>query len=168
MNVVLVDENDSPIGVKEKLTAHIDGDLHRAFSVFLFTPQGLLLQQRAESKYHCGGLWSNTVCSHPKPGEDIIDAGKRRVKEELGIDAPRLQNIGHLLYRANVGDLIEHEYDHILIGRMNRVSCNPNREEVQDLAVRPFNQVLKDVKQNPRKYTPWFRLILEKDIVKKE
>jgi isopentenyl-diphosphate delta-isomerase len=119
-DVILVDSNDAPIGTMEKLEAHQKGALHRAFSVFAFNGRGeLLLQRRAPHKYHSAGLWTNTCCSHPAPGEDTEAAAHRRLQEEMGFDCP-ITHIGSLTYRTEFANgLIEHEFDHIFIGRFD-------------------------------------------------
>ena len=113
--VILVDENDNQVGVMPKLEAHQKGLLHRAFSVFIFNSKyELLLQKRASSKYHSGGLWTNTCCSHPREGEEILDAAKRRLIEEMGIDTS-LRKVHDFIYKAELdNDLTEHEFDHVL------------------------------------------------------
>ena len=116
--VILVDKNDHQIGTMGKLQAHVEGKLHRAFSVFLFNNEGeLILQQRALSKYHSGGLWTNTCCSHPSPNEDLKDAVNRRLEEELNLKNIETIEIGSVLYKAEFGNgLTEHEYDYVFIG----------------------------------------------------
>src|SRR5689334_7965348 len=110
--VVLVDERDREVGTMPKLAAHAEGALHRAFSVFVLNAAGeLLLQRRAAAKYHCGGLWTNSCCGHPRPGEPVADAARRRLREEMGFDC-ELASVGSFVYRAEVGGgLVEHEYD---------------------------------------------------------
>ena len=120
--VILVNEADEPLGEMEKLKAHEQNKLHRAFSVFVFSKNKnnkwqLLLQKRALNKYHCGGLWTNTCCSHPQPGESVLDAGLSRLKEELGIDDIQLKDAGSFIYQADFPNgLSEHELDHVLVG----------------------------------------------------
>src|SRR4051812_39251181 len=120
--IVLVDEQDRPLGTCAKMAAHVNGGrLHRAFSVFLFDAQGrMLLQQRAMTKYHFSGLWTNACCSHPRPGEAVIVAARRRVREELGVDV-ELKVVLSFVYRAEDprSGLTEHEYDHVLVGRLD-------------------------------------------------
>ncbi len=169
--VVLVDENDNPVGVMEKLEAHKrGGTLHRAFSVLVFNERGdLMLQLRSKKKYHAGGLWTNTVCSHPLPGEDVTKAARRRLIEEMGFTT-ELERIGSFIYRADVGNgLTEYEYDHVLIGYYNDPP-NPNPEEADGWKWMAFQDVLDDVERHPHLYTPWFRILLEKfgdDILKR-
>ncbi len=161
--VVLVDENDNEIGKEEKLKAHQNGGkLHRAISVFVFNTKGeLLLQRRALTKYHAPGLWANTCCSHPRPGESVKDAAKRRVKEEMGFEC-EVEEMFALIYKADVGNgLTEYEYDHIFIGIWEG-EPNPNPEEVSEWKWVKVEEIEKDIKQNPEKYTPWFRIIFPK------
>ena len=120
--VILVDENDKETGVEEKIKAHKDGKLHRAFSIFVFNIKGeLLLQKRAKEKYHSGGLWSNTCCGHPRPNESLEGAAHRRLKEEMGFECAlvHLKSAG-FIYKVKVNDLFEYEYDHIFVGKFNQ------------------------------------------------
>jgi len=161
-HVVLVDESDQPQGTAEKLQAHREGWLHRAFSVFVFDANDrLLLQQRAPGKYHCGALWSNTCCSHPRPGESPAEAADRRLREEMGFSCP-LTPVFSLHYREPVGDgLVEHEYDHVFVGRVDTVRVDPNPEEVSDWTWIAPSVLRADVAEHPDRYTPWFRLLLD-------
>ena len=115
--VVLVNEKDEAIGTMEKMAAHEKALLHRAFSVFVFNKNGdLLMQQRAHSKYHSGGLWTNTCCSHPRPGEHVADAANRRLQEEMGFTTS-LNKAFDFTYKAAFDNgLTEHEFDHVFIG----------------------------------------------------
>src|SRR5919205_4313288 len=119
--LILVDAQDRELGVKEKLQAHVEGALHRAVSVFVFDGGGrLLLQKRAPTKYHSAGLWSNTACGHPRPGESTLAAARRRLREEMGFDC-ELREAFQFLYRAELdGELVEHEYDHVFVGVHDR------------------------------------------------
>ena len=128
--VILVDEQDRPIGLMEKQAAHIGPHLHRAFSVFIFNSKGeLLLQQRALSKYHSPGLWTNTCCSHPRAGETLEEATSRRLKEEMGMSCP-IHEVYTFIYMAPVGQgLTEHEFDHVFIGQSDDIPAI-NTEEV--------------------------------------
>lgn len=166
-NVILVDENDTPIGVEEKLVAHQKGLLHRAFSVFVFNEKGeLLIQKRAKAKYHSGGLWTNTVCSHQSPGEETETAAHRRMKEEMGFDCS-VREVGSLLYKTDFDNgLTEHEFDHILIGEYNGEIDQVNPEEVEDWKWIAPTELLADMKNNPDTYTYWFKLAIE-DVLKK-
>ena len=128
--VILVNEQDAPIGVMEKMEAHKTGTLHRAFSIFIFNSQGeMLLQQRAKGKYHSGGLWTNACCSHPQPGEQVEKAAERRLMEELGFSTS-LEKVFDFLYKAGLDNgLTEHEFDHVFVGEYNG-AINFNTEEV--------------------------------------
>lgn len=161
--VIIVDADDNALGTMEKLKAHQDGVLHRAFSVLLFNDNDeLLIHQRAASKYHSPSLWTNSYCSHPKPGETTEDAAIRRAMEEMGI-ACSPQFLYKFLYEvAFDNDLIEHELDHVFIGRFNGVP-SPNPEEVSDWKYISMEQLLEDVRQQPSAYTHWFKLILQHD-----
>lgn len=163
--VILVNEKDKKIGIGEKLEVHKKGKLHRAFSIFLFDKKKrLLLQKRAKTKYHSGGLWSNTCCSHPRPGEKIEKAAQRRLKEEMGIGA-NLKKIMKVHYRLKVGDLIENEIDHIFIGFFEG-KPRPNKNEVEGWQWKKINEIIKDQKKNPKKYTSWFKILFPKVIKK--
>jgi len=161
-SVVLVTENDEPLGTAEKLRAHREGLLHRAFSVFLFDEEGrLLLQQRAEDKYHSGGLWSNTCCSHPRPGETSVEAARRRLPEEMGFEA-EITPAFEKMYRLPVGDnLVEHEYDHVFLGTVSDPAVRPNPDEVADWAWVQPGELRDDVATRPQRYTSWFRILLD-------
>ena len=161
-NVILVDLHDHEIGTKKKLKAHLDGDLHRALSVFLFNGKGQwLLQKRALGKYHSSGLWTNTCCSHPRPSESALDAAQRRLKEEMGITS-ELTPLFTFIYRAELdSNLIEHEFDHVFVGRFNGDPL-PNPEEVADWKWIDYDELKQDVAAHPHNYTAWFKLILER------
>ncbi|NNE36110.1 MAG: isopentenyl-diphosphate Delta-isomerase [Rhodothermales bacterium] len=156
--VILVDSNDREIGTEEKMAAHKTGVLHRAFSAFVIRDDGhMLLQRRADSKYHSAGLWSNTCCSHPRPGESVLDAAHRRMMEEMGMTVP-LQKAFAFTYRAELQDeLVEHEYDHVLIGRSN-TTPEPAAEEVSDWRWEPPHRILSELSRKPAEYTVWFRI----------
>ncbi len=158
--VVLVDQQDNPIGEGEKLATHQEGKLHRAVSVFLFNSQGdLLIQQRALCKYHCGGLWSNTCCGHPRPGELPLAAAGRRLFEEMGIRCP-LKKTFDFIYRVELDQgLIEHEFDHVFTGQFEG-EIQPNPMEVQAWKWITIAELLRDFEQNPHLYTFWFKTIL--------
>ena len=161
--VILVDERDKQIGKEEKLKAHELGLLHRAFSVFLFRKVGdeiqLLMQQRANHKYHCPGLWANTCCSHPREGEDISDAGKRRLHEEMGIAIDQLFEVGSFQYKVEFENgLTENEIDHVLIGRFDLDKVNLNKDEVENIQWISLQELEKEFDRNPTTVTPWFRL----------
>jgi isopentenyl-diphosphate delta-isomerase len=156
--VVLVDKNDHAIGEMEKLLAHQQGALHRAFSVFIFNDQGeLLLQQRAENKYHGGGLWTNTCCSHPQWGEDIRLSAMERLNFEMGIKCD-LKMVYSFIYNEPVeNNLIEHELDYVLVGHSNSIPLI-NKEEVKSYKWAKPEVILSDIKQHPSHYTIWFQL----------
>ncbi|MCR9174301.1 MAG: isopentenyl-diphosphate Delta-isomerase [bacterium] len=159
--VILVDENDQEVGQMEKMEAHEKGLLHRAFSIFLFNDNNeLLLQQRAHSKYHSGGLWTNTCCSHPRAGESVLDASNRRLMEEMGIQAKMKEQFS-FIYRAELdNDLTEHELDHVVFGSFNgEPSINP--EEVAAWKYVSMKEIEADMKKHPENYTEWFRIVFD-------
>lgn len=161
-NVILVDTHDMPVGQMEKMEAHLKGDLHRALSILIFNNKGeVLLQQRAFSKYHTPGLWSNTACSHPRPGEVSLEAATRRLREEMGI-AAELKESFDFIYKAHFENgLIEHEYDHVFFGTFDGVpAINP--EEANDYKWMNPVDLMEDMRSNPEVYTVWFRIIMEK------
>ncbi len=162
--VILVDSNDNPIGTMEKIEAHEKALLHRAISVFIFNSEGKwLLQQRTYDKYHSKGLWTNTSCSHPFPGEDSIAAANRRLHEEMGMQAD-LKEVFSFTYKQELENgLTEHEFDHVFIGYSNTFPVtNPN--EVMDYKYLTTKELADAVKQNPENYTAWFKLIFERVI----
>ncbi len=168
--VILVDEFDNELGEMEKMEAHEKAELHRAFSVFIFNDNNqLMLQQRALSKYHSPGLWTNTCCSHPRPDEEVLEAGHRRLMEEMGFDCP-LEKIFDFVYKAkfDVG-LTEHEFDHVLFGRY---SGDPviNPDEVHDWKWMNMDEIAKEMQSHPEKYTIWFRIAFDRvyDFLKKK
>ena len=154
--IILVNERDERTGTAEKMEAHRNGWLHRAFSVFIFNNRGeLLLQRRALNKYHSGGLWTNTCCSHPAPGEDTLLAAQRRLKEEMGFEAP-LSKIFDFVYRAEFENgLTEHEFDHVYAGEFNG-PVNFNKEEVSDYAYRSMSQIRETLEHEREIFTAWF------------
>lgn len=160
VEVILVDELDNELGAMEKLEAHRLGVLHRAFSVFLFNREGeLLMQRRSEEKYHSPGLWTNTCCSHPKPGEVVLAAAHRRLQEEMGMTA-EVSPAFTVLYRAEFPNgLVEHELDHVLIGSYDgEPRVDPS--EVGEWKYAPRSAIEAEVEENPERFTPWFKLIL--------
>lgn len=159
-HVVLVNENDEPIGVMEKMEAHREPHLHRAFSIFLFNQDNeMLLQKRALCKYHSGGLWTNACCSHPLPDEAVDNAAHRRLKEELGIGAP-LRKAFHFTYQAAFDNgLYEHEFDHVFIGSYSG-ELQPDPAEVADYCFKSIQEIKEDLKTVPEAYTPWFKIAL--------
>lgn len=158
--VVLVDEKDNPIGEMEKLMAHEQGRLHRAFSVFIFNAKGeLLLQQRANHKYHGADLWTNTCCSHPQWGEDVLGSAVERLNHEMGMDCG-LKWVYSFLYHAQVeNNLIEHELDHVFIGYSDQDPII-NMDEVQDYKWASVDHILMDMEKQPALYTFWFKQAL--------
>lgn len=161
VDVIIVDKNDNQIGTEEKIVAHQKGLLHRCFSIFLFNSKGqLLIQKRARSKYHSGGLWTNTCCSHPEPDRDLKEEAKRRLKEEMGIECD-LREIFSFIYKAKLGELTEYEFDHVFVGKFEG-EPKPDPTEAEDWKWVNPEELKKDVKENPEKYTHWFKLILER------
>jgi len=160
--VILVDEKDREIGVEEKMRAHEKGLLHRAFSILILNPKcQMLLQKRASSKYHSGGLWTNACCSHPRPGEEINEAAHRRLKEEMGFDC-ELKEIDSFIYRASFKNgLTEHEYDHVFLGFYDG-DVQINKEEADDYKWIDLKELREDIKKNPDAYTFWFKEIMKK------
>ena len=160
--VILVDMDDCEIGVMEKMEAHKQAVLHRAFSVFLFNPQGkMLLQQRALSKYHSAGLWTNTCCSHPRPGETLENAVSRRLMEEMGI-ATKVSKAFDFIYQAEwPNNLNEHEFDHVFIGNYN-ANVRPNHLEVANFVYQSIEEVEANLQSHPEKYTVWFKIAFPK------
>lgn len=158
--VVLVDLQDREVGAAGKLEAHRSGALHRAFSVFVFDGDGrVLLQRRALEKYHTGGLWSNTCCGHPRPGEELEAAAQRRLREEMGLGCTLERRFG-FVYQAEVGGgLVEHEYDHVLVGYHDG-EPQPDPSEVADWRWAGLSDVNADLRSRPAEYTPWFPLVL--------
>jgi len=157
--VILVDETDHPIGTMKKQEAHEKGLCHRAFSVFIIrkTDKGIetLLQRRHPDKYHCGGLWTNTCCSHPYPDEDTKAAAERRLYEEMGIST-KLNEVGVFHYIANFENgLTENEVDHVFVGEAVQMNFVPNTEEVVDYQWVSLSELEKLAKENPQHYTPW-------------
>src|SRR5688572_14586630 len=160
--VILVDENDNTIGTMEKMEAHRQGKLHRAFSVLLFNSEGeLLLQKRAKNKYHSAGLWTNTCCSHPAPGEKIEDAAARRLREEMGIDFKPSFSY-KFVYKAKLDKgLTEHELDHVFTGTFDGIPTI-NTAEVEDWKFVDLKWLREDLEKNPDLYTTWFKIIMDR------
>lgn len=164
--VILVDWDNNELGTMEKLEAHQKWVLHRAFSVFLFNDAGeLLIQKRAIGKYHCGGFWTNTVCSHQRVWEENLDAAVRRLKEEMWIIFTRqeLEVIWSEVYHADFSNgLIEHEYDFVIVGKYNgEVVISP--EEVMDYKWISLEDLKIEIEKNRKQFTPWFKLLIRKD-----
>jgi isopentenyl-diphosphate Delta-isomerase len=159
--VVLVDERDRELGACEKLRAHLEGALHRAFSVFVFDAAGrLLLQRRARGKYHSGGLWSNTACGHPRPGEATAAAARRRLREEMNLDC-ELRPAFSFIYRAELGGgLVEHEYDHVFFGTCDATPA-PDPSEVEDWRWVTIEELRRALGDEPASYSRWLKLAVE-------
>ena len=157
-HLILVDENDRPLGLCEKMEAHRKGLLHRAFSIFIFNRQGqMLLQQRALGKYHSGGCWTNACCSHPFPTEENREAALRRLQEEMGFTTP-LTKVFDFCYRADVENgLTEHEFDHVFVG-IYEGPVSINREEAMDYCYKSMSEIEESIALYPSRYTPWFRI----------
>lgn len=156
--LILVNENDQVVGVGEKIHIHQTGALHRAFSVYIFNSSDqLLLQKRSSTKYHSKGLWTNTCCGHPRLGESIEEASRRRLGEEMGFDC-EVRKVFEFIYHAKLDNgLYEHEFDHVMIGRFND-SPTPNREEVDEWKWVDLTTVRLDMEKHAEDYTYWFRV----------
>ncbi len=164
--VILVDENDNQIGLMPKMEAHEKAVLHRAFSVFIFNKKGeLMLQQRAAHKYHSPLLWTNTCCSHQRDGETNIEAGTRRLQEEMGFTTD-LKEVFSFVYKAPFDNgLTEHELDHVMVGAFEEAP-EINIEEVQSYKWMPLEAVKKDIEKSPEIYTEWFKIIFKESYQK--
>ena len=160
--VVLVDELDNKVGLMEKMEAHINPTLHRAVSIFIFNSKNeMLLQQRALSKYHTPGLWTNTCCSHPRDGESLHDATKRRLQEEMGMQC-ELKEAFSFIYKADVMQgLVEHEFDHVFIGTSDDLPII-NKDEVESFRYDTVENIKADIERNPQNYTAWFKIAFDK------
>ena len=160
--VVLVDDSNNQVGLMPKMEAHLKGVLHRAFSVIIFNDNGeVMLQKRASTKYHTPSLWSTTCCSHQRENEDNISAGKRRLNEEMGF-ITQLYDFESFIYKVSFSNgLIEHEFDHILVGIYNGLP-NINLDEVDEWKWISIDELVNDMKDNSEKYTAWFKIIINK------
>jgi len=160
--VILVDTSDREIGTMEKMEAHRKGVLHRAFSIFVFnSKQELMLQRRAFHKYHSGGLWTNTCCSHPRAGESLEYATQRRLQEEMGFTC-KVQKAFDFMYEAHLDhNLIEKELDHVFIG-FSDVQPKINPEEVAEWKYLSLDAIKKEISEQPDTYTAWFKIILNR------
>ncbi|WP_438965627.1 isopentenyl-diphosphate Delta-isomerase [Flavobacterium sp.] len=160
--VILVDINDEPLGLMDKMAAHEQALLHRAFSVFVLNDQNeVMLQQRASHKYHSPLLWTNTCCSHQRAGESNIQAGKRRLEEEMGFKT-ELKELFHFIYKAPFDNgLTEHELDHVMIGYSNEAP-KINKEEVESWKWMKIEDIKNDMQIHPEIYTVWFKIIFDK------
>jgi isopentenyl-diphosphate delta-isomerase len=162
--LILVDKNDRELGFIEKEEAH-KGDLplHRAFSIFIFNSRGeMLIQKRSTEKKTFSGIWANACCSHPRKGEHLEDAIKRRLKEELGF-VTQLRELFSFVYKARMGEWGEHELDHVFLGRYDG-PVKPNKDEIEEWKFVSIDELKKDVRQNPDKYGAWFKLAYERVI----
>lgn len=162
MDVILVDEQDKPIGTMGKMEVHEKAILHRAFSIFIFNDKGeILLQKRADNKYHSAGLWTNTCCSHPRPGEDTLDAAQKRLEEEMGFTTS-LAKAFAFIYKAPFDNgLTEHEYDHVFTGTYNG-AVHPNPQEVSDYCYQSIDVIKRNIDIQPGHFTEWFKIALPK------
>jgi len=162
MDVILVDENDEQIGTMGKIEVHQKALLHRAFSVFVFNDKGeILLHRRANKKYHSGGLWTNTCCSHPKPGEETLWAAENRLQEEMGFNTT-LKKAFDFIYKAPFDNgLTEYEFDHVFVGTYDGVIV-PNAEEVSDYCYKSVEEIKNSLESHPQKYTEWFKIAFPK------
>jgi isopentenyl-diphosphate delta-isomerase len=160
--VILVDREDNPVGTLPKMEAHEKGVLHRAFSVFILNQKGeLMLQQRALHKYHSPGLWTNTCCSHQREGEENLQAGTRRLEEEMGFSVP-LEELFSFIYKAPFDNgLTEHELDHVMLGYYEGIP-EINSDEVNAWKWMSLNEIASDLTVNPESYTVWFKIIFER------
>lgn len=156
--VTLVDENDNVVGSAEKIDAHRNPRLHRAFSIFIVNSNGeLLIQQRAAKKYHCPGMWANTCCGHPRPGELLEDAAHRRLREEMGFDTG-LVRIFSFIYKTEFNNgLTEMEYDHVFVGKWDGIP-KLNKDEAADYKWIQKEFLEEDIKNNPEIYASWFKI----------
>jgi len=157
--LILVDTHDNERGSGEKTEVHRKGELHRAFSIVIFSAEGkMLIQKRAKGKYHSGGQWSNACCGHPRLGEDIEKAAHRRLREELGFDCG-LRGIFQFVYKARLdGGITEYEYDHTFIGTYyGKMKSDPR--EVEDLKWIRMDTLTSEIRRHPQNYTPWFEII---------
>lgn len=160
--LILVYEKDSEIGMMEKMEVHRKGLLHRAFSIFIFNGKGeLLLQQRALSKYHSGGLWANACCSHPKVGEEILSAANRRLKEEMGFETTLLKAFDFTYHSTFENGLTEYEFDHVYTGIYDGTFI-PNKNEVMNFSFKPIGAIENLIKKNPENFASWFIIAFPK------
>lgn len=166
--VILVNEQDEEIGIEEKMPAHRKGLLHRAFSVMLYrynkeNKVEFLLQKRASGKYHCGGLWTNTCCSHPQPGQGLLESAKIRLKEELvdiDVDIINLKKIGSFIYKAEFQNgLTEYEFDHVLVAEYNAAPKFVNPQEISILEWLDLETIKNKYQSNADEFTPWFEQV---------
>lgn len=160
--VILVDENDNAIGVAGKMQAHKHGRLHRAFSIFIFNTKGeMLLQQRALTKYHSGGLWTNACCSHPLPGEEMMETIQQRLHEEMGFVTPIVKAFDFIYRTSFENGLTEYEFDHVYVGLYGGKVLYDTKE-VMDFCYKPMDEINASLQNEPGKYTSWFRIAFPK------
>ena len=161
--VVLVDTKDNEIALMDKMEAHKKGLLHRAFSVLIFNSENkFLIQRRAATKYHSAGLWSNTCCSHPSANETILEASHRRLKEEMGLTCEKLKKLYHFIYKIEFENgLSEHELDHVVVGHSNQEPIL-NPKEASEWKYISYEDLKKEISENPDQYTFWFKELFEK------
>jgi isopentenyl-diphosphate delta-isomerase len=162
MQVILVNEKDEAIGAMEKMEAHEKALLHRAFSIFIFNKKGeMLLQKRSDKKYHSAGLWTNTCCSHPQPGEELLLSATKRLQEEMGFETP-INKAFDFIYTAPFDNgLTEHEFDHVFIGNYDGAIV-PNPDEVSDYCYKSMDDLKDSIESNSRNYTEWFKIAFPK------
>ena len=162
MDVILVDDQDEAIGTMEKMAVHEKALLHRAFSIFIFNSKGLmLLQQRAAKKYHSANLWTNTCCSHPHPGDNTLQAAKKRLQEEMGFSTD-LKKAFSFIYKAPFDNgLTEYEYDHVFVGYYDG-DISPDPNEVGDYCFMSLKEISAAITSHPDKYTEWFKIAFPK------
>ncbi len=158
--VILVDSEDNPVGIEDKYNVHVEGKLHRAFSVFLFNSDNqMLLQKRALDKYHCGGMWTNACCSHPAPNENLKDAAQRRLIEEMGIICD-IQKAFDFIYKAHFSNgLIEYEFDHVFMGKFDGFA-KPNPDEVMAYKWISIAKLKEELEDDSERFTPWFKIAI--------
>lgn len=163
VDVILVNEKDKQIGTEEKMQAHVNGHLHRAFSVLLYNSKDeMLIHKRAVTKYHCPGLWTNACCSHPMPKENREEAAKRRLFEELGYENIELKEIFTFTYKAKFDNgLTEHEIDTVFKGKTDLNPPKINPDEIEEFKWVSIEELKKDILANPQKYTVWFKEIIK-------
>jgi len=174
-DIILVDEQDNEIGVGEKMPVHREGKLHRAISVFVFDSEAkMLIQKRASNKYHCPGLWTNTCCSHPMPGETAEQAAHRRLKQEMGFDCELKEKFCFIYKKEFENGLTENEFDHVFVGEINQEKLGedgdnseiikPDPAEVEEWKWISVEELKKDIMENPEKYTCWFKICIGRDL----
>ena len=158
--LILVDKNDTQIGTGEKMEVHRQGQLHRCFSIFVFNSKGeMLMQKRASTKYHSGGLWTNTCCGHPVDGETTDQAAHRRLKEEMGFDCTMTEKFTFIYHAELDHDLTEHEYDHVYVGQYDG-PIHPNPEEADDYKWQKISDVESEMHRLPEHFTVWSKIAL--------